>query len=116
MLYQSDFADAVSFPFFVECQCCSISAFWHSFDVIHTDNKAYIFELKRIVYHGEDENNPFEIQDVTSEANAYAPIVEANIDRLAAVKVQEAEVCCSCGDQCREPYECWYFGHCHRAK
>lgn len=69
-----------------------------------------------IVYHGEDENNPFEIQDITTEANAYAPIVEANIDRLAAVKVQKAEVCCSCGDQCREPYECWYFGHCHQVQ
>lgn len=67
-----------------------------------------------IVYHGEDEEDPFVPQDVTDDVKAYAKIVEANLERLNAVKDSRAEVCMDPGDQCSVPYQCWYWDVCHK--
>lgn len=61
-----------------------------------------------IVYHGEDEFNPFVPVDVTEEARAYSEVVEKNIDWLDVIKMQQDEVLTEPGSQCEEPYECWY--------
>ena len=51
--------------------------------------------------------------DVTEEAIEYAAVVEANTDRLLAVKNSVAEIMTPCGEQCDEPHECWYKEYCH---
>ena len=47
------------------------------------------------------------------EAIEYAKVIEDNIDRLMAVKDSKEEIMTPCGEQCSEPYACWYYGYCH---
>lgn len=61
-----------------------------------------------IVYHGDDEENPFVPVEITEQALAFSEIVASNLDRLDAVKMQCAEVYAEPGEQCDNPYECWY--------
>ena len=65
-----------------------------------------------IVYHYDDELDPFEPVDVTEEAIEYAAVIEANVDRLLAVKNAATEIMTPCGEHCGEPYECWYKDYC----
>ena len=62
-----------------------------------------------IIYHGEE---PYEIQEVTDQANDCAVWVSENINRLNAVMEQREEVYCEIGIHCSDPYECWYIGFC----
>ena len=66
-----------------------------------------------IVTHGEDEESPFVIHDVTKEAKGRAKWVNDHIWDLNRMQkqIEEVEVCP--GEQCMEPYECWYYGYCH---
>ena len=66
-----------------------------------------------VVYHYDDDLDPFEPVDVTEEAIEYAKVIEDNIDRLMAVKDSKEEIMTPCGEQCSEPYGCWYYGYCH---
>ena len=66
-----------------------------------------------IVYHGEDENDPFVPVDVTEEARAFSKVVDENLERLTAVRNSRAEICMDPGEQCSDPYECWYWDVCH---
>lgn len=66
-----------------------------------------------VVYHYDDEADPFEPVDVTEEAIEYAKVVEENVERLLAVKNAKDEVMIPCGEQCSSPYECWYYAYCH---
>lgn len=66
-----------------------------------------------IVTHGDDEANPFVINDVTEQVKAYAGCVENNIRELYRVQIEQEEVQAEVGNQCREPYECWYYAYCH---
>ena len=66
-----------------------------------------------IVTHGEDEENPFVINDVTEEAKGYASWVNENIWNLNKIQKQREEIDMPVGDQCTTPYECWYYHYCH---
>ena len=67
-----------------------------------------------IVYHGLDENNPFLIEDVSKKAKEYSETINDNIWRLGKIKSQADEVTMELGEQCSTPYECWYYGYCHK--
>ena len=67
-----------------------------------------------IVYHGEDERDPFVPVDVTEEARAFAKVVDENLERLTQVRNSRAEVRTEPGEQCSDPYECWYWDVCHK--
>ena len=65
-----------------------------------------------VVYHYDDEFDPFEPVDVTEEAIEFAQVVNENIDRLKAVKEQKTEVMMPMGEHCSKPYGCWYCEYC----
>ena len=67
-----------------------------------------------IVTHGEDERNPFVINDVTEQAKGYAGWVNENIWDLNRLVKEPEEIQVEVGEQCCEPYECWYYGYCHQ--
>lgn len=67
-----------------------------------------------VVYHYDDEIDPFEAVDVTDEAIEYVQVIEGNLDRLLEAKNSKTEIMISCGDQCNSPYECWYQEYCLR--
>ena len=67
-----------------------------------------------IVTHGPDEENPFVPVDVTEQAKSYAPWVNENIWDLNRMQKEKEEVQVEPGEQCTCPYECWYYGYCHR--
>lgn len=69
-----------------------------------------------IVTHGNDEENPFVINDVTEQAKAYAKWVNDNIWDLNRMQKEPEEVQVEVGDQCSKPYECWYYKYCHEDK
>lgn len=69
-----------------------------------------------VVYHYDDETDPFEPVDVTEEAIEFADIIDENVDRLLEVKESKDEIMVPCGDQCREPYACWYCDYCQRVE
>ncbi|MBQ8161578.1 MAG: hypothetical protein IJ083_12650 [Clostridia bacterium] len=66
-----------------------------------------------IVIHGPDEENPFGPVDVTREAKGYYSWINENIWDLNRMQKEKEEVIVQPGDQCTEPYECWYYGYCH---
>ncbi len=67
-----------------------------------------------VVYHYDDELDPFEPVDVTDEAIEYAKVIEENIGRLLEVKESREEIAVLPGGQCTAPYECWYRDYCSR--
>ena len=69
-----------------------------------------------IVTHGNDEENPFVINDVTEQAKAYAKWVNDNIWDLNRMQKEPEEVQVEVGEQCSKPYECWYYKYCHEDK
>lgn len=66
-----------------------------------------------IVIHGPDEENPFGPVDVTREAKGYYSWINENIWDLNRMQKEKEEVIVQPGDQCTNPYECWYYGYCH---
>jgi hypothetical protein len=67
-----------------------------------------------VVYHGENEESPFEIEDVTEKAKEYSGFVNEHIWRLSKIKMQKDEPMVAMGEQCSEPYECWYCEYCKK--
>ena len=65
-----------------------------------------------VVYHYDDEEDPYEPVDVTEEALEYSRIIEENIERLHNVKDSKIEIMQEIGEQCSDPYECWYGEYC----
>ena len=61
-----------------------------------------------VVYHYDDEDDPFEPVDVTEEAEEFGKTVEENLDRLLKIKNAKEEIAVTPGEQCDEPHECWY--------
>ena len=39
--------------------------------------------------------------------------INENIWRLNKLSKEDQELQMTVGDQCNEPYECWYYGYCH---
>ena len=66
-----------------------------------------------IVIHGPDEENPFVPVDVTTEAKGYYKWINDHIWDLNRMQKQVEEVEMDPGEQCENPYECWYYGYCH---
>ena len=69
-----------------------------------------------IVLHGPDEDNPFMPVDVTERAKALYRWINGNIWNLNRMQKEPEEVQTPTGDQCSEPYACWYYGYCHQAE
>jgi len=67
-----------------------------------------------IVYHGEDENDPFVIEEVTEKVREYFHWINDNIFRLSKIKQQDEEVIVPMGEQCDCPYECFYKDFCKK--
>ena len=55
------------------------------------------------------------INDVTERAKGYANWVNENIWDLNRMQKEQDEVQVEVGDQCCEPYECWYYKYCHKS-
>lgn len=68
-----------------------------------------------IVTHGSDEENPFVINDVTEHAKGYSKWVNDNIWNLNRMQKEPEEIQVAVGEQCCKPYECWYYGYCHKS-
>lgn len=68
-----------------------------------------------VVYHYDDETDPFEPVDVTEEAIDFAAVIEENLPRLLEAKNSKTEVTVPCGEQCFHPYACWYYDYCSGA-
>ena len=66
-----------------------------------------------IVIHGEDEKNPFVPIEVTEKAKLLYGWVNENIWRLNKLQKEKEELAVETGEQCNNPYECWYYGYCH---
>lgn len=66
-----------------------------------------------IVIHGPDEGNPFLPVEVTAQAKGYYRWINDNIWDLNRMQKEREEVIVAPGDQCSNPYECWYYGYCH---
>lgn len=58
-----------------------------------------------------DGGAPF-FSDVTNEVKSRYRFVNDNIFKLNSVKFAKEEPIVSCGEQCDNPYECWYKGYC----
>jgi len=69
-----------------------------------------------VVYHYDDEDDPFEPVDVTEEAIEFAHTVDENIYRLDELKKSKAEVMAEMGERCSAPYECWYCDYCNKLR
>lgn len=70
-------------------------------------NKIYI------VTHGPDEDNPFIPNNVTDMAKGYLKWIDSNLWDLNRMQKQPEEIDINVGDQCTNPYECWYYSYCH---
>ena len=66
-----------------------------------------------IVIHGENEANPFQPVDVTAEVKGLYSWVNDHIWELNRMQKQAEEIKTEPGEQCCNPYECWYYGYCH---
>ncbi len=66
-----------------------------------------------IVIHGPDEADPFLPQDVTRQARGYYRWINDNIWDLNRMQKEPEEVAVEPGEQCCNPYECWYYAYCH---
>jgi hypothetical protein len=67
-----------------------------------------------IVTHGPDEENPFVPVEITSQAKAYYRWINEHIWDLNRMQKEKDEIQVEPGEQCTSPYECWYYGYCHR--
>ena len=66
-----------------------------------------------IVIHGDEEENPFVPVDVTWKAKGYYKWINDNIWELNRLQKEREELPIEPGEQCSNPYECWYYGYCH---
>ena len=67
-----------------------------------------------IVTHRPDEENPFVPVEITSQAKAYYRWINEHIWDLNRMQKEKDEIQVEPGEQCTSPYECWYYGYCHR--
>ena len=67
-----------------------------------------------IVIHGDDEDDPFVPVDVTDKAKGYYKWINDNIWNLNRLQKEPEEIQAEPGEQCSRPYECWYYGYCHK--
>lgn len=68
-----------------------------------------------IVLHGEDPEYPFSPVEVTKEVKGLYKWINEHIWDLNRLQKSQDELTVEPGDQCTEPYECWYYSYCHSA-
>ncbi len=66
-----------------------------------------------VVVHGPDEEYPFVPVEVTHQAKGYYSWINDNIWDLNRMQKEAEEVKVESGNQCCNPYGCWYYGYCH---
>jgi len=66
-----------------------------------------------IVIHGENEENPFVPVEITRQARGCYKWINDHIWDLNRMQKEPEEVMTEPGDQCTNPYECWYYAYCH---
>lgn len=67
-----------------------------------------------VVYHYDDEVDPFEPVDVTEEAIALIPFIEEKVPEIRALLRSGEEPAVTPGEQCEEPYLCQFKRYCAR--
>ena len=65
-----------------------------------------------IVLHGPDERDPFQPVEITDRARACGKWVNDHIWDLNRMQKSPDEPQITPGEQCCDPYECWYMGYC----
>ena len=65
-----------------------------------------------VVYHYDDETDPFEPEDVTEEAVALIPFIEEKVPELRALLREKEEPLMEPGDHCETPHECQFKQYC----
>ena len=68
-----------------------------------------------IVLHGKDPEYPFSPVEVTQEVKGLYKWINEHIWDLNRLQKSQDELTVEPGDQCTEPYECWYYSYCHGA-
>jgi hypothetical protein len=68
-----------------------------------------------IVLHGKDPEYPFSPVEVTQEVKGLYKWINEHIWDLNRLQKSQDELTVEPGDQCTEPYECWYYSYCHSA-
>ena len=68
-----------------------------------------------LILRGEREGE-YRIEDETDAARALERTADRKIWTFARLKKQSEEPCVSVGEQCDEPYRCWYYEYCHGEK
>ena len=66
-----------------------------------------------IVIHGPNEEYPFVPVGVTAQAKGYYNWINDHIWDLNRRQKEPDEIMVEPGEQCLNPYECWYYGYCH---
>lgn len=68
-----------------------------------------------IVLHGKDPEYPFSPVEVTQEVKGLYKWINEHIWDLNRLQKSQDELTVEPGEQCTEPYECWYYSYCHDA-
>lgn len=66
-----------------------------------------------IITHGPDEKNPFVPVEITRQAKECYRWVNDNIWSLNRMQKDLGEIRIEPGEQCHNPYDCWYYDYCH---
>ena len=67
-----------------------------------------------IVIHGENEENPFVPVEITEQAKGLYSWINEHIWELNRLQKGLEELDIVPGEQCSNPYECWYYAYCHK--
>ena len=68
-----------------------------------------------IVLHGKDPEYPFSPVEVTKKVKGLYKWINEHIWDLNRLQKSQDELTVEPGEQCTEPYECWYYSYCHSA-
>ena len=66
-----------------------------------------------IVLNSGDDENPFLPVEVTDQVKGLYPWINDHIWDLNRVQKEAEELRIEPGEQCTNPYECWYYEYCH---
>ena len=69
-----------------------------------------------LVLNSGNDDQPFAIVDITSEAKTYTKWINDNIWNLNRMQKSPEEPGVEPGSHCSLPYQCWYYGYCHKNK
>lgn len=67
-----------------------------------------------IITNSGNEENPYAFNDVTIKAREYESLAYKKVWELNKIKNSTTEIFVPVGNQCEEPYRCWYYDYCHK--